>query len=139
MTSKGIVIGIEAGLGAHEFRRVLVSSGLAVRRPADDLERLERMLRASDLLVTARTYTPERELVGVARTLTDFAYCAYLADLAVDRRLHGHGIGRGLIEATREAIGPASLLLTAAPDAVSFYEHIAMPRVTDAFRYAPRG
>ena len=61
-------------------------------------------------------------------------YALYLRDEHQRR-----GIGRGLIEATREAIGPASLLLTAAPDAVSFYEHIAMPRVTDAFRYAPRG
>jgi GNAT superfamily N-acetyltransferase len=139
MAPGGIVYGIEANLSAEEFRRVLIASGLAVRRPADDLKRLDRMLRAADLVITARTYTPERQLVGIARTLTDFAYCAYLADLAVDRGMHGHGIGRGLIEETRTAIGPASLLLTAAPDAVSFYEHIAMPRVTDAFRYAPRG
>jgi hypothetical protein len=32
--------------------------------------------------------------------------------------------------------GPeASLLLTAAPGAVTFYDHIGMPRVADAFRY----
>lgn len=128
-----IAYGIEPDLDVAEFRRVLVESGLAPRRPADDVSRLSRMLAAADLVVTARR---DGVLVGVARTLTDFSFCAYLSDLAVCASAQGLGIGRGLIAATREAVGPqASLLLTAAPDAITFYEHIAMPRVPDAFRY----
>jgi len=128
-----VVYGVEPSLDAAAFRRVLVESGLAPRRPADDLPRLARMLAAADLVVTARR---DGALLGVARTLTDFAFCAYLSDLAVCRSAQGLGIGRGLIAATRTAVGPqASLLLTAAPDAVGFYERIAMPRVPDAFRY----
>ncbi|MCJ2034137.1 GNAT family N-acetyltransferase [Methylobacterium sp. J-068] len=125
--------GIEPDLDAAEFRRVLVESGLAPRRPADDLPRLALMLERADLVVTARR---DGVLVGVARTLTDFAFCAYLSDLAVCRAAQGLKVGQGLIAATRAAVGPqASLLLTAAPDAVTFYDHIGMPRVPDAFRY----
>ncbi|KQO59508.1 GCN5 family acetyltransferase [Methylobacterium sp. Leaf87] len=128
-----VTYGIEPDLDVAEFRRVLVESGLAPRRPADDPVRLEMMLAAADLVVTARR---DGALVGVARTLTDFSFCAYLSDLAVCRSAQGLGIGQGLIAATRKAIGPqASLLLTAAPDAITFYERIAMPRVPDAFRY----
>ena len=133
--SAGFVYGIEPNLSAAEFRRVLDASGLAARRPTEE-ERLEGMLRAADLIVTARAYTPERQLVGVARTLTDFTFCAYLSDLAVDHAHQGRGIGQALIARTREAVGPqASLLLTAAPAAIRYYERIGMPRIDCAFRY----
>lgn len=129
----GVVYGIEPNLDAAEFRRVLVESGLAPRRPSDDLPRLDLMLERADLVVTARR---DGALVGIARTLTDFEFCAYLSDLAVSRSVQGLKIGQGLIAATRAAVGPrASLLLTAAPDAITFYDHIGMPRVADAFRY----
>lgn len=128
-----VVYGVEPALDAAEFRRVLIESGLAPRRPVDEPGRLVRMLAAADLVVTARR---DGVLVGVARTLTDFAFCAYLSDLAVCRSAQGLGIGQGLIAKTRAAVGPeASLLLTAAPDAIGFYDHIGMPRVPDAFRY----
>ena len=128
-----VVYGVEPDLDAAEFRRVLIESGLAPRRPADDLPRLVRMLGQADLVVTARR---DGVLAGVARTLTDFAFCAYLSDLAVCRSVQGLQVGQGLIAATRVALGPeVSLLLTAAPDAVTFYDHIGMPRVADAFRY----
>ena len=128
-----IVYALEPELDAESFQGVLVASGLAPRRPADHLERLGRMLAAADLIVTARL---DGRLVGVARTLTDFSFCAYLSDLAVDRDLQGRGIGRALIEETRRAAGPeTSLLLTAAPGVETYYEGIGMPRVAHAFRY----
>ncbi|RZK95110.1 MAG: GNAT family N-acetyltransferase, partial [Methylobacterium sp.] len=77
-----IAYGIEPDLDAAEFRRVLIESGLAVRRPIDDPSRLARMLAQADLVVTARR---DGDLVGIARTHTDFAFCAYLSDLAVSR------------------------------------------------------
>ena len=136
MAGNGFVYGVEPNLSAAEFRRVLVSSGLSERRPADDLERLERMLRGANLIVTARAYTPERALVGVARVVTDFSYCAYVSDLAVARPQQGGGIGRGLLETVREKLGgEVSVILAAAPGAEAFYERIGMNRIASAFRY----
>ena len=127
-----VVYGIEPDLDVAEFHRVLVESGLIERRP-DGLDRLGRMLAGSDLVVTARR---AGDLVGVARTLTDFTYCAYVSDLAVSQDAQGLGIGQGLLAATRAAVGPqVSVLLTAAPGAISFYERIGMPRFADAFRF----
>ncbi|MER2265548.1 GNAT family N-acetyltransferase [Methylobacterium oxalidis] len=131
----GIAYGIEPALSAAEFRRVLAASGLDARRPGD-AARLARMLRGANLIVTARALVPERTLVGVARALTDFAWCAYVSDLAVDRNFQGRGVGRRLLEVVRETAGPeVAVMLTAAPGADAFYERIGMPRLTNAFRF----
>src|ERR1700733_6148247 len=90
-------------LPAEEFRQVLVESTLAERRPAGDLPRLERMLRGANLIVTARI---DGGLVGVARSVTDFAYACYLSDLAVSQTAQGKGIGNELIQQTRKLCGP---------------------------------
>ena len=130
--SGALVYGLEPDLDAEAFWGVLVESGLEPWRPDEDLERLRRILKGSDLIVTARL---GGRLVGVARTLTDFAFCAYLATLAVARDCQGLGIGRRLIAETRAAAGPeASLLLTAAPGIEGYYEALGMPRVPHAFR-----
>jgi ribosomal protein S18 acetylase RimI-like enzyme len=122
-----IAYDLEPELAAAEFADVLVRSTLAERRPVGDLERLARMLANSDLIVTART--PERLLVGVARSITDFSYCTYLSDLAVDVAHQRRGIGRELIRRTREAAGPeTSLILLSAPQAESYYPHIGLRR-----------
>jgi GNAT superfamily N-acetyltransferase len=124
---------VEPSLTVEEFREVLVKSGLAERRPTDDSERLERMLRGASLIVTARL---DGKLVGVARSVTDFAFCCYLSDLAVSKAEQAKGVGRALIEETRRICGPqVSLYLAAAPGAVTFYESIGMSRVADAFWY----
>lgn len=124
---------VEPDLTAEAFRGLLIDSGLGVRRPVENLERLEGMLRPGSLIVTARC---GGDLVGVARSLTDRVYCCYLSDLAVAKRAQGQGIGRGLIEATRLHLGPSvSVILLAAPEAVGFYESIGMPRQPDCFWY----
>ena len=76
-----IIYAREPDLSAEAFRDILIASTLGERRPVHDLERLRRMLRAADLIVTARD---EGRLVGISRALTDFSYCCYLSDLAVD-------------------------------------------------------
>jgi GNAT superfamily N-acetyltransferase len=82
------------------------------------------MLEHADLVVTARA---EERLVGVSRAITDFNYCTYLSDLAVDQAYQGHGIGRELIRRTHEAAGTnTSLILLAAPKARTYYPHIGM-------------
>ena len=135
MSASGVVYGVEPNLSAAEFRRVLVASGLDARRPAEDLDRLERMLRGANLIVTARAYTPERALLGVARTVTDFSYCAYVSDLAVAKSHQRSGIGRGLLDKTREEVGPeVTVILIAAPGVDGYYTRIGMERVANAFK-----
>jgi len=115
---------IESGLSVDDFITVLQASTLAERRPVDDRERLAKMLANASLIVTARC---EGRIVGVARALTDGAYCTYLADLAVDAAWQGRGIGRELIRRTHKAAGEGtSLILLAAPKARSYYPHIGM-------------
>ena len=78
-------------ISATEFAEILLSSGLAERRPVDDLERLQRMLEGASLIITAREASKGR-LVGVARSLTDWAYACYLSDLAVHKDYQSRGI-----------------------------------------------
>ncbi|HEY5790091.1 MAG TPA: GNAT family N-acetyltransferase [Gammaproteobacteria bacterium] len=101
---------------------MLRRSGLAARRPVEEPRRVAAMLEHADLLLTAWV---ERELVGVARSLTDWQYCCYLSDLAVDRAWQRRGIGRQLVALTRAALHPdCLLLLLSAPDAVTYYPHL---------------
>ena len=127
--------GREEGLAASEFIGLMHRSGLAARRPVDDETRIARMLANSNLVVTAR----DREastLIGVARSVTDFAYSCYLSDLAVDRTYHGRGVGRTLIEKTRTAAGGECMcLLLSAPDAMSFYQNLGIAQPANAFLY----
>ena len=115
---------LEPTLSAEEFVGVLQRSTLAERRPVDDVERIELMLRNADVIVTARSGSL---LVGVSRAITDFAYCTYLSDLAVDAEFQKLGIGRELILRTHAAAGRATrLILIAAPKARSYYPHIGL-------------
>ena len=115
---------LEPDLTAEEFVDVLRRSTLAERRPVSQPETIAGMLAKADVLVTARC---GELLVGVSRAITDFAYCSYLSDLAVDEQFQGRGIGKELIRQTHEATGLCtSLILLAAPKAASYYPHIGM-------------
>jgi GNAT superfamily N-acetyltransferase len=119
-----IAYAIEPDLSARDFRDILIASTLAGRRPAEDLERLEQMLRQADIIATARD---NGRLVGLARAITDFAYCCYLSDLAVDAAYQRQGIGKRLIETTRARAGESTtLILLAAPAAETYYPRIGM-------------
>ncbi|MFO7278126.1 MAG: GNAT family N-acetyltransferase [Pseudomonadota bacterium] len=98
------------------------ASTLGERRPIDDRRIMADMLRHANLVITA--WDGDR-LVGIARTLTDFSYCGYLADLAVHADYQRRGIGTRLIEETRRRMGPRSMLtLLAAPKAREYYPKI---------------
>jgi predicted N-acetyltransferase YhbS len=119
-----IVYALEPALSAPEFRAVLAACTLGGRRPIDEPARLEQMLRNADVIVTARD---AGKLVGVARAVTDFAFCCYLSDLAVDAGYQHQGIGKRLIAETRAAAGvSASLFLFAAPGAEAYYPKVGM-------------
>jgi len=119
-----IVYQIEPQLTAAEFIDVLRRSTLAERRPVDDAACIAKMLKQADLIVTARS---KGLLVGVSRAITDFAYCTYLSDLAVDEAFQRQGIGKELIRRTHEAAGlHTTLILLSAPKAREYYPHIGM-------------
>jgi predicted N-acetyltransferase YhbS len=116
---------IEPDLTVAEFVDVLHRSTLAERRPVDQPKVIGEMLRQADLIVTSRDEAGL--LIGVSRAITDFAYCTYLSDLAVDVAFQGRGIGRELIRRTHEAAGlQTMLILLAAPQAATYYPHIGM-------------
>ena len=103
-----------------------------IRRPTGDLPRLQLMLDHAHVLLTA--WDGER-LVGVARALTDFSFCCYLSDLAVDAEYQRQGIGKELIRLLEVIIGPqVMLLLLAAPEAMGYYPHIGFEAVPNAWR-----
>ena len=126
---------LEPKLSAAEFIDVLIRSTLAERRPVSEPERIERMLAEADIVLTARVGSL---LVGISRAISDFSFCTYLSDLAVDVAHQKHGIGRELVRLTHEAAGmQTSLILLAAPKAQTYYPHVGMQQ-HDSCWWLPR-
>jgi GNAT superfamily N-acetyltransferase len=123
----------EPDLTPAEFIDVLRRSTLAERRPVNEPTIIAGMLAHADIIATART--PEGLLVGISRAISDFSFCTYLSDLAVDEAFQGRGIGRELIRQTHLAAGlHTSLILVAAPKAESYYPHIGMEKINSSWR-----
>jgi predicted N-acetyltransferase YhbS len=130
MAHDEIVYAREFTLHPEEFIDVLKRSTLAERRPIDDIERIKSMCENASLIVTARK---DGKLVGIARSLTDFIYCTYLSDLAVDESLQKQGIGTRLIKETKLHSPQAKLILLSAPAAVNYYPKIGMSQHNHCF------
>ncbi len=111
------------------------ASTLGERRPIGDRDRMHSMLRNASLVVTA---WDAEQLVGIARSVSDFAYCTYLSDLAVRQTHQRRGIGRELIRRTQAAGGEAVLILLSAPKAVEYYPHIGLTQHPSAWTLSPR-
>lgn len=127
---------LEPTLTAEEFIDVLNRSMLGERRPVSDVTRIDQMLRRADVIATARV---DGHLVGISRAITDFCYCTYLSDLAVDEACQGRGIGRTLIQRTHQAAGlKTRLILIAAPGARSYYPHIGMEHHDSCWMISPK-
>jgi predicted N-acetyltransferase YhbS len=105
-------------------------STLGERRPIDDKDCMAAMIQNANLVVTAWA---ESRLVGIARSLSDFAYCTYLSDLAVRRTHQRQGIGRELVRRTRQAGGKAKIILLAAPLAVDYYPRLGFTQHPQAW------
>ncbi len=94
------------------------------------------MLQHADIVLTARDESSL--LIGVSRAITDYSYCTYLSDLAVDEEFQKQGIGRELIRRTHETAGlHTRLILLAAPAAASYYPHIGMQRHDSCWMIPP--
>jgi GNAT superfamily N-acetyltransferase len=116
-------------LDPAEVARLFDASGIT--RPTGDLPRIARMFGNANLIISAWS---DNTLVGVARALTDHAYCCYLSDLAVDRAFQKHGIGKELIRRVQAVIGEeVSLVLISAPGAMQYYPKMGFTAADNAF------
>lgn len=122
---------ITPDLSTEAFIDILERSTLGERRPVDDLECIESMIKNADIIVTA---IADEKIVGVARAVTDFSYCCYLSDLAVDESFQHQGIGKMLIRKIREQLGSkCKLILLSAPAAVEYYPKIGFTQHPSAW------
>ena len=100
-------------------------------RPTKDKERIKKMFENSNVVVTA--WDNDR-LVGVSRSLTDWAWCCYLSDLAVDPDYKKSGIGKKLIQLTKETVGEQSMiLLLSVPTAMEYYPKVGFTKEDRGF------
>ena len=113
---------LDRTVSPEEFRDLLIRSTLAERRPVEDEACLQGMLDHADILATC---WKDDRLIGIARSLTDFSYCCYLSDLAVDEDFQKQGIGSKLISFTQAKLGPlCKIILLSAPGASGYYPHL---------------
>jgi predicted N-acetyltransferase YhbS len=112
----------KANISAQEAIDLYIRSTLGERRPIGQIDTFTAMLANANLMVSA---WDEDKLVGIARSLTDFAYVAYLADLAVDQQYQKQGIGKQLIKETQARLAPdCMIVLLAAPKANEYYQKL---------------
>lgn len=118
-----------AKLSASDIAAVFISSG--IRRPSNDLERITRMFANSNLIFSAWYHG---RLIGVCRALTDFAYCCYLSDLAVNQQFQKLGVGQALIAKVSEAIGEeVALILLSSPEAMDYYPKLGFEKIENGY------
>lgn len=113
---------VNTNISVDQFVTLLNDSTLGERRPVDDTECMQGMLDHANLTVSA---WHGDELVGVARSVTDFHFACYLSDLAVHKNYQKQGIGLKLQALTQKELGPkCTLILLAAPKAQEYYGKI---------------
>ena len=118
-------------ISSEDFVDLLKRSTLGERRPVDQPDRIQKMLDHGNILVTAWNGS---QLVGVSRALTDFSFCCYLSDLAVDTNFQKQGIGKELVRMTHEISGcQTQLVLLAAPAATTYYPKIGLKKFAQCF------
>ena len=121
-------------LTTDEFIDILNRSTLGKRRPIDDKECIDGMLKNADIIVVA---LDNEKIVGVARSVTDYNYCCYLSDLAVDQKYQKYGIGKELINITQEQLNKkCKIILLSAPDTTEYYPKIGFTQHTSAWTLA---
>lgn len=114
---------------SDEIIALYISAGL--KRPVEDVDRISKMYSNSNLIISAWV---DNELVGIARSVTDFCYCCYLSDLAIKKEFQQQGIGKRLIDKTKEILGDeVMLLLLAAPSAMEYYPKVGLDKVENGF------
>ena len=122
-------------INGGQYIALLQKTSLGARRPLTERARIDAMLHHADLLITA---WQDEALIGLARALTDYSYCCYLSDLAVDEAYQRRGIGRGLLDELAAALQPGcKIILLAAPQAADYYPHIGYSQHPGAWTKTP--
>ena len=122
---------INPPIDVEAFISLLKRSTLAERRPVEDAATMSGMIENANLTVCAKEGD---KLIGIARSVTDFSYCCYLSDLAVDESYQQQGIGRELIRLSRERLGPkCKLILLSAPAAGDYYPKLGFEKHPQAW------
>ena len=116
---------------ANDFIEILNKSTLGKRRPTHDLETINGMIKNADITITA---TIKNEIIGIARAVTDFHYCCYLSEIAVDKQYQKNGIGKKLISKVQEQLhNKCTIILLSAPQAEKYYPKIGFTQHNSAW------
>lgn len=122
---------LSPNITSSEFIEVLIRSTLGARRPIEDMKTIQGMIENADIIVSA---TIDKKIIGIARAVTDFHYCCYLSDLAVDERYQKNGIGKKLISKVQEQLNDkCKIILLSAPDATQYYPKIGFTQHNSAW------
>jgi GNAT superfamily N-acetyltransferase len=126
-----IVYAQEQALPVEDYVAVLSEGTMRTRRPLANKARIAEMIAGANFIVTARE---DGIILGLARCITDHAWIAYCAELAVKESAQGRGVGAGIIKAAKDILGPRlGLTLISEAEAVGFYQHIGMEQIDTAF------
>jgi GNAT superfamily N-acetyltransferase len=119
-----IVYAREQSLSASDYIAVVSSTYMSDKRPLTNLARIDRILRGSNMIVTARE---DGAIAGVLRGFSDGEWVCYVADLVVHDHHQRKGIGKGLLDTCKSILGPGmGIVLVAYPQAESFYRRVGM-------------
>jgi predicted N-acetyltransferase YhbS len=100
-------------------------------RPTSDKLRIKKMYENSNLIITA---WDNEKLVGISRSITDWAWSCYLADLAVRQGYQKLKIGKTLINLTKEKVGEQTMvLLLSVPTAMEYYPKVGFSKEDRSF------
>lgn len=121
-------------IDAAEVLSVMTHAGTAL--PNWTVERMERALLGSNVFIAVYD---DKNLIGIARAISDFAWVAYLSHLAVLPEYQGKGIGKELVDLLLREIGDeVSLLVHSADRATGFYESAGFERYNNVYRIPRR-
>ena len=144
MPTPHVTYQINSPITPFQFIEVLKKCSLGDRRPIDSPFVMKGMLDNANLLVTAWVSEAHEEvvndsesnktLIGVARCVTDFSYCCYLSDIAVDEAYQKQGIGKSMIKKIEQQLPPScKIILLSAPQASEYYPKIGFTKHENAW------
>ena len=144
MPTPHVTYQINSPITPFQFIEVLKKCSLGERRPIDSPFVMKGMLDNANLLVTAWVSEAHEEavndsesnktLIGVARCVTDFSYCCYLSDIAVDEAYQKQGIGKSMIKKIEQQLPPScKIVLLSAPQASEYYPKIGFTKHESAW------
>jgi GNAT superfamily N-acetyltransferase len=102
-----------------------------LRRPVDDLARLQQMYDGSPIVITAWSGDA---LAGILRGWTDGAFDGYVCDLAVAPEAQKQGVGRRLLDECLAAWpDQVQWVLRASVVATDYYAHLGWTRIENGW------